>query len=65
MFRVKASEVQARIPVTAVIVLAALVLAFALSVAAVYQVLEEYRLLGAWLARPGPVPRRRDPGPAA
>jgi hypothetical protein len=55
MFRVKASEVHVRIPMTAAIVVAALVVAFALSAAAVYQVFEEYRLLGSWLARPGPV----------
>ena len=40
-------------PATAAIVLATLVLALALSAAAVYQVLEEYRLLGTWLASLG------------
>jgi two-component system, NtrC family, sensor histidine kinase HydH len=55
MFRVKASEVQVRIPTAAVVTIAALVLAFALNAAAVYQVFEEHRLLGFWLARPGPV----------
>ena len=48
MFRIKASEVQAQIPKTAAIVLVMLVLAFALSVAAVLQVFAEYRLLGDW-----------------
>jgi hypothetical protein len=56
MFCVKASEVQSRIPLTAAILLAALVMAFTLSASAVYQVLEEYDLLGTWLARGGPVP---------
>jgi two-component system, NtrC family, sensor histidine kinase HydH len=55
MFRTKASEVHIRIPLTAAIVVAALLLAFAMSAAAVYQVLEEYRLLGSWLSRPGSV----------
>ena len=55
MFRVKASEIHGRIPGSAAIVLTTLVLASVLSVAAVYQVLEEYRLLGDWLGSSGPV----------
>jgi two-component system, NtrC family, sensor histidine kinase HydH len=55
MFRVKASEIGARIPSSAAIVLTTLVLASVLSLAAVFQVLEEYRLLGDWLASSGPV----------
>ena len=55
MFRVKASEIQSRIPVTAAILTIALIMAFALSASAVYQVLEEYRLLGTWLTRSEPV----------
>jgi two-component system, NtrC family, sensor histidine kinase HydH len=68
MFSVRSSEDQARIPITVGIVLATLVLALALSATAVVQVYEEYRLLGAWLSRPGPVSRdeigalRRDIG---
>ena len=54
MFRVNASEIHARIPKSATIVLAALAVASILSLAAVYQVLEEYRLLGAWLTRSRP-----------
>jgi PAS domain S-box-containing protein len=54
MFRVKASEIHARIPRTAAIVLGALALAFVMSAAAVYQVRAEYRLLGSWLTQPGP-----------
>lgn len=53
MFRVKDTEGYTRIPTTA-IVLGTLLLALALSAAAVYQVLEEYRLLGTWLVQPGP-----------
>jgi two-component system, NtrC family, sensor histidine kinase HydH len=52
MFRIRASEVQAQIPKTAAIILAMLVLAFALSFTAVLQVNREYRLLGDWQARP-------------
>ena len=52
MFRIRASEVQAQIPKTATIVIVLLVLAFALSAAAVLQVYTEYRLLGDWQARP-------------
>ena len=55
MFRIKASEVQAQIPKTATIVLVMLVLAFALSAAAVLQVYSEYRLLSDWQKRPGTV----------
>ena len=55
MFRIRASEVQAQIPKTATIVLVMLVLAFALSAAAVLQVYSEYRLLGEWQRRPGAV----------
>ena len=44
-----------RIPVTAAIVFVTLLLALALSAAAVYQVFEEHRLLGTWLSRPAPV----------
>ena len=51
MFRIRASEVHARIPKTATIVLVMLVLAFALSVTAVLQVSAEYRLLGDWRTR--------------
>ena len=42
-----------RIPLTVAIVFVTLLLALALSAAAVYQVFEEYRLLGTWLSRPG------------
>jgi PAS domain S-box-containing protein len=55
MFRIKASEVQPRIPKTAAIVLVMLVLALVLSLAAVLQVRAEYRLLGTWEARPAMV----------
>src|SRR5512135_884575 len=54
MFRVKDTEGYTRIPTTAAIVLGTLLLALALGAAAVYQVLEEYRLLGTWLIPPGP-----------
>lgn len=57
MFTAGSSEAQRRIPITSALVLVALLLAYALSVAAVYQVFDEYRMLGEWLARPGPVPR--------
>jgi two-component system sensor histidine kinase HydH len=56
MFSVRPSEDQARIPITVAIVLATLVLALVLSATAVFQVLDEYRLLGDWLSRPGAVP---------
>lgn len=55
MFRTKASEVHVRIPITAAIIVVALVLAFAMSAAAVYQVRDEYHLLSSWMLRPGPV----------
>ena len=55
MFRVKASEIDARIPSSAAVVLITLVLASVLSVAAVYQVLDEYRLLGEWVHSSRPV----------
>jgi signal transduction histidine kinase len=45
-----------RIPLTGAIVFVSLLLALALSAAAVYQVFQEYRLLGPWLNRPEPVP---------
>ncbi|MDR3636333.1 MAG: ATP-binding protein [Isosphaeraceae bacterium] len=57
MFTVGSTERQARIPVTSALVLIALLVAYALSVAAVYQVFDEYRMLGNWLARPGAIPR--------
>jgi PAS domain-containing protein len=53
MFRFKASPIHSRTPMTAAILTVALALAFALSAAAVYQVLDEYRLLGSWLDRHG------------
>jgi two-component system nitrogen regulation sensor histidine kinase GlnL len=56
VFSILATENQTRIPVTVAIVLATLLVAFALSAMAVFQVLEEYRLLGDWLVRPGTVP---------
>jgi signal transduction histidine kinase len=52
VFSVKSSESQARIPVTVAIVLGTLVLALVLCATAVFQVLDEYRLLGDWLNRP-------------
>jgi PAS domain S-box-containing protein len=58
MFSVKSSEVQTRIPPSVIAVVAMLLLALVLSAAAVVQVLEEYRLLGTWVAGPGPVPVR-------
>ena len=42
-------------PITVAIVLATLLLALALCAMSVFQVLEEHRMLGAWLARPEPV----------
>jgi two-component system sensor histidine kinase HydH len=53
MIRIKPSEAQARIPMMAAVVIVMLLLAFALNVASVHQVLAEYRLLGDWQARPG------------
>ena len=53
MFRVRDSGVEVPFSVTAVIVVVTLVLALVLNGAAVYQVLEEYQLLGTWLALPG------------
>lgn len=44
-----------RIPLTAAIVFVTLLLALVLSAAAVYQVLQEHRLLGDWLSRPDAV----------
>ncbi len=55
MFRIRASEVQAQIPKTATIVLVMLLVAFALSDAAIFQVYSEYRLLGEWQKRSGSV----------
>lgn len=52
MIRIKAGEAQARIPLLAAIVLVMLLLAFALSVAAVLQVLAEHRLLVQWEEHP-------------
>lgn len=51
----RSSESSPRIPLKATIVLGMLVLAFALSVTAVAQVLEEYRMLSHWLERSGSV----------
>jgi two-component system sensor histidine kinase HydH len=51
MFRVRDSDVPFRPSATVVIVVLSLLLALVLSAAAVYQVLEEYRLLGGWLTR--------------
>ncbi len=56
MFRSKDQEHSALIPTTTAIVLLSLLLALALSAAAVYQVLQEYRLLGNWLGQPRPAP---------
>ncbi len=55
MFSILSSENQTRVPITVAIVLATLLLALALCAMAVFQVLDEYRMLGAWLARPEPV----------
>lgn len=47
MFRVKGpNKVNSSTPMTAVILLVALALAFLFSAAAVYQVFDEYKLLG-------------------
>ena len=55
MFREQSSDNRFRIPVTVAIVLATLVLAFALSATATFQVWEEYEMLGGWLSRLEPV----------
>lgn len=55
MIRIRASETQARFPKTSALILAMLVLAFALSFTAVFQVEAEYRLLGQWQSRNGAV----------
>jgi two-component system sensor histidine kinase HydH len=55
MFSILSTETQSRIPMTVAIVLGMLLLAFALCATAVFQVLEEYRMPGEWLARSGPV----------
>ena len=57
MFTAGSREPPASIPITSVLVLVGLLLAYALSVAAVYQVFDEHRMLGRWLDRPGPIPR--------
>jgi signal transduction histidine kinase len=54
IFRVNDDASDTVIPTT-VMVLGTLLLALVLSAAAVYQVLEEYRLLGTWLVQPGSV----------
>jgi two-component system sensor histidine kinase HydH len=51
MVSILSSEEQTRIPVTGAIGLVTLLLAFALSAMAVFQVLDEYRMLGGWLTR--------------
>jgi len=56
MFTAGSSETQKHIPITSTLVLVALLSAFALSLAAVYQVLDEHRMLGVWLTKPGTVP---------
>jgi PAS domain S-box-containing protein len=56
MFRAKPSEDQRRIPLTVAVVAGTLVIALALSLTAVIQVLDEYRMLGEWVARQAPVP---------
>ena len=55
MFSILSSENQTRVPITVAIVLATLLLALALCAMAVFQVLDEYQMLGKWLARPEPV----------
>jgi signal transduction histidine kinase len=52
MFCARDDEPYTLIPTTAWLVLGTLFLALLLSAAAVYQVLEEYRLLGTWLVQP-------------
>jgi two-component system, NtrC family, sensor histidine kinase HydH len=56
MFRVKSYESPTRFPFTVIIVVTTLVVALALGVTAVVQVLEEYRVLGDWLTRGVPAP---------
>ncbi|WP_422930451.1 two-component system sensor histidine kinase NtrB [Singulisphaera sp. PoT] len=56
MFTAGSSEAQRHTSITAVFVLIALLLALGLSLAAVYQVLEEYRMLGDWISKPDAVP---------
>jgi PAS domain S-box-containing protein len=51
MFSIMPPESQARIPLTVAAVLAMLLVAFLLSVMAVFQVFDEYRMLGRWLSR--------------
>jgi two-component system, NtrC family, sensor histidine kinase HydH len=51
MFSILSSDHQTRVPITVAIVLATLLLALALCAMAVFQVLEEYRMLGEWLVR--------------
>jgi two-component system NtrC family response regulator len=55
MIHIRAAEAQTQVPKTTVIVFVLLMLAFALSVAAVFQVFAEYDLLGEWEAKPGMV----------
>lgn len=57
MFTAGPGEHQPRISFTSAFVLIALLVAYGLSVAAVYQVFDEHRMLGEWLGRPGPIPR--------
>jgi PAS domain S-box-containing protein len=56
MLSVRPTDNQSRITLTGAIVIATLLVALALSGMALFQVLEEYHLLGAWLRRPEPVP---------
>jgi PAS domain S-box-containing protein len=51
MIRIKAAEAQARLPLSAAVLLLILIVAFGLSLAAVLQVFAEYRLLTEWQAR--------------
>ncbi|AGA27820.1 two-component system sensor histidine kinase NtrB [Singulisphaera acidiphila] len=55
ILRIKASEAHTRISLTPAIVLLMLVVALALSIAAVQQVFVEYRLLGTWVGGLRPV----------
>lgn len=55
MIRIKPSETQARMPLTATIVIVMLLLAFALNVASVHQVFAEHGLLRGWETRAGTV----------
>lgn len=55
MIRIRPADAQTRIPLLAAVVLVMLLLALALSMAAVRQVLAEYQLLGQWEARAGRV----------